>query len=597
MTTAVAPSAGAGSRIPLVRVALLGRPVAARLALAVVAGSLASGAAIGLTATSAWLISKAAEQPPVLDLMVAITAVRFFGISRGVFRYAERLTSHDAAFRVLGRVRGRVYERLEKLAPAGLAEFRSGDLLARLVDDIDGLADIWLRVLLPYLMAGVTAAAAVTLLWYLVPAAGIVLAVSLLLVAFVVPVLSAAVARKAERRIAAVRGQLAAETLEVLAGAQELLVAGATEDRLDCLGEIDSRLAAGESRTSAGIGLGGLLSGLAGGAAVWIGLLAGIAAVRAGSLGGVALAVVVLTPLAVHESVMGLSAAAQHVPGLAAMASRITDVISRPDPVREPATPERLPSGPYGIRARGLRARYPQPAAPERPPEAATRPQAAGGGPEAPPALAMPDIEIGPGERLLVTGPSGSGKTTFAAVLVRFIDPSAGSIELVGRDRSVDLRNLSGDDVRSVICLCEQDPHVFNSTILENVRLARPEATEDEIRLALSRAQLSGWVDSLPDGLETLVGEHGARLSGGQRQRLALARTLLADAPVVVFDEPTEHVDEATAITLTADLLAATAGTTVVMITHRPELIASTGWTARVELASPAPDEGVREPD
>ncbi len=554
---------------PLLRIALTGRPVAGRLALAVLIGAAASGAAIGLTATSAYLISRASEQPPVLDLMVTITAVRFFGISRGVFRYLERVTSHDAAFRVLGRVRGRVYERLERLAPAGLAEFRSGDLLARLVDDVDGLADVWLRVLLPYLMAALTVTGAVLLVWYLVPAAGIALGLSLLFVAFAVPVLTATVARRAERRIAVTRGELAAETLEVLAGAPELLVSGATDGRLACLSEIDSRLAAAEARTSLGTGLGALFSGLAGGAAVWIGLLAGIAAVRAGALDGVALAVVVLTPLAVHESVMGLSAAAQHVPAISSMASRVLEVTSRRDPVVEPARPADLPSGPYGLRIRGLKAAYPgtgDPASPE------------------PPTLEFPDVEVAAGGRLLVTGPSGAGKTTFANLLVRFLDPVAGSIELVGSVRSAELRSLSSDDVRRVICLCEQEPHVFDTTVLENVRLARPTASEADIAMALERAQLGPWIASLPKGLATPVGEHGARLSGGQRQRLALARALLADAPVVVFDEPTEHVDEETAMALTADLLSATRRRTVVMITHRPELIASTDWQARLDI-------------
>ncbi len=200
--------------------------------------------------------------------------------------------------------------------------------------------------------------------------------------------------------------------------------------------------------------------------------------------------------------------------------------------------------------------------------------------------MSFPDAEIGAGQRLLVTGPSGSGKTTFANLLVRFLDPSSGSIELVTPGRAVDLRRLSSGDVRKVICLCEQEPHVFDTTILENVRLARPDASDSEIAAALARAQLSPWIESLPDGLATLVGEHGAKLSGGQRQRLALARALLAESQVVVFDEPTEHVDEETATALTADLLAATAGRTVVMITHRPELIDSAGWDARLELGS-----------
>jgi len=546
-------------------VAGIGRPVFGRMLLAVAAGVAAAGAAIGLTATSAWLISRAAERPPVLYLMVAITGVRAFGISRGALRYSERLASHDAAFRVLSRLRSRAYTRLERLAPSGLAEFRSGDLLARLVEDIDGLADLWLRLLIPYATACVVAAIAVAGVWLLVPGAALALGVSLLFVGFVVPIFTIKVAHRGERRISGARGELAAATLEVLAGAPELLVAGATEARLSDLAAIDRRLAAAEGQTAAGSGLGALLSGLAGGTAVWLGLVAGIAALRADSIDGVVLAVVALTPIAVHEAMTGLSPASQHLPGLAAMAARLLDVTSRPDPVAEPAVPEPLPAGPYGLRTRGLRARYAV---------------------EGRDALVMPDVDLGPGERLLVTGPSGSGKSTFAAVLVRFLEPAAGSVELIGSDRAADIRSLSGDDVRSVVCLCAQDPHIFDTSIAENVRLARPGAGDDDLRAALSAAQLDGWVESLPDGLATMTGEHGLRLSGGQRQRLSLARALLADAPVIVFDEPTEHLDEAMAGTLVADLLAATAGRTVVMITHRPELIGSTTWTARVELGA-----------
>ncbi len=550
---------------PLLSIIRLGRPLTPRLALSVLAGVGAAGAAIGLAATSAWLVSRAAQQPPVLYLMVAITAVRAFGVSRGVLRYLERLAAHDAAFRILGRLRGAAYARLERLAPAGLAEFRSGDLLSRLVDDVDGLADLWLRVLLPYAVAAAAGAGVVIFAWWLVPAAGLVLGVSLLFVAIVVPLLAGAVARHAERGLATARGELATATLDVLAGAPELLVAGATRSRIAALATIDARLAGREARTAAGTGLGAFAAGLASGAAVWLSLLAGIAAVRAGSLDGVALAVVALTPIAAHEMVGGLVPAAQHLPGLAAMARRVTDVLSRPDPVVEPAAPLPLPAGPYGLRLRGLRARY--------------RPDAAD-------ALVVPDVEIGPAERLLVTGPSGSGKSTLAAVLLRFLDPSAGTVELLGPDGAADITRLAGDDVRRVICLCAQDPHLFDTSILENIRLARAGATDEQVRDAVRAAQLATWVDGLPGGLDTPVGEHGARLSAGQRQRLALARALLAKAAIVIFDEPTEHLDEATAVELIGDLLGATAGRTVIMITHRPELIGATGWSATVTLGT-----------
>jgi ABC-type multidrug transport system fused ATPase/permease subunit len=199
------------------------------------------------------------------------------------------------------------------------------------------------------------------------------------------------------------------------------------------------------------------------------------------------------------------------------------------------------------------------------------------------------DFQLRPGERALITGPSGSGKSTLAAVLLRLLDPAAGTVELVGSDGAVDLTRLVEDDARRVVGLCAQDVYVFDTTIAENVRLARPAAHASEVRDALRRARLLDWVETLPQGTDTPVGEHGARLSGGQRQRLGLARVLLAGWPVVVFDEPTEHLDEPEARALTADLLAATAGRTALFITHRPELMAAVSPALTVELGAPAP--------
>ena len=548
---------------PLLRVVRLAGPVRGRLALAILAGVGAAAAAVGLTATSAWLISRAAEHPPVLYLMVAIVAVRAFGVGRGALRYAERLASHDAAFRILAELRADAYRRLERLAPTGLSEYRSGDLLSRLVADIDGLADVWLRVLLPYAVAGIVGGGAVLLVAALVPAAGAGLAVTLLIVAAGAPLAAGLVARRAERRIAPARGHLATAAVELLRGAPELVVAGAAERRLADLAQLDGRVREAEARSAAGSGVGAGVTSLAGGVAVWFALASGIVAVRVGSLGGVALAVVVLTPIAVHELVAGLAPAAQQLPRLGVAAARVAEVLDRRDPVTEPARPAALPAGPYGLRIRGLRARY-----------LADGPDILGG----------VDLDLRAGERALVSGPSGAGKSTLAAVLLRFLDPSGGTIELVGSDGSMEITHLAGDDVRRIVGLCAQDVHVFDTTIAENVRLARPAATDEELWSALRAARLADWVESLPDGLETSVGEHGARLSGGQRQRLGLARALLADWPVIIFDEPTEHLDESAAVQLTVDLLAAAAGRTAIFITHRPELMAALAPDVTLDL-------------
>lgn len=543
----------------LLAILRLGRPVGPRLVLAVLAGSGAGAAAIGLSATSAWLISRAAEQPPVFALLLAVTAVRTFGIGRGVLRYAERLAAHDAAFRVLAELRGTTYARLIRLAPAGLAELRTGDLLSRLVGDVDGLADLWLRVVLPYASVGIVGAGAVLLVGGLVPVAGVVLAISLLGSGVLAPVLATAVARRAEGVVVPARGRLADAVLDLAMGAPELVVTGAAPRALLAAGRVDADMAAAERRAALGTGVGTLVGGLASAAATWLALLAGIAAVRAGNLGGVALAVVVLTPIAAHEAAAPLAGAARGIPGLAASARRVIDILRRPDPVPEPRVPIAVPDGPLGLRATGLRLRYP----------GADRD-----------ALAALDLVVAPGARVVLTGPSGAGKSTFAAACLRFLDPDAGDLGLLTPDGAlVDLRALEGDAVRRAIGLCEQDPHLFDASIADNLRLARPGCPEADLHAALEAAGLGAWVRSLPGGLATPVGEHGLRLSGGQRRRLALARALLADIRILVLDEPTEHLDEVAARRFVADLPAAAHGVTLVVLTHRPELFTGPAWT------------------
>jgi len=515
-----------------------------RLALALLLGSLALGSAVGLMATSGWLISRASQQPPVLYLMVAVTATRAFGIGRAVFRYAERLVSHDAVLRMLADTRVAVWRRLERLAPAGLRSTRRGDLLTRLVADVDALQDYWLRWLLPAGSAVLVSAGSVAFTAWLLPEAGAVLAAGLLTAGIVVPSVTGAVARRAERRLAPARGVLATHTADLLTGTAELTVAGALPVRSAGVRAADSVLTRIASRAATATALGDGLTALVSGLTVTAAALVGAQAVVDGRLSGVTMAVVVLTPLAAFEAVLGLPLAVQYRQRVRRSAERVYEVLDSPEPVREPESPRQAPASPFPLVLRGLAARH------------------AGQGRDA---LAEVDLTLTQGRRIAVVGPSGSGKTTLAQVLLRFLDADTGSYTLGG----VDARALDGDDVRRLVGLCAQDAHLFDSSVRENLLLAKKGANEEELRDALARARLLEWADGLPDGLDTLVGEHGARLSGGQRQRLALARALLADFPVLVLDEPAEHLDLPTADALTQDLLAATEGRTTLLITHR----------------------------
>ncbi|MET9433573.1 thiol reductant ABC exporter subunit CydD [Streptomyces sp. NPDC006551] len=535
---------GHGGRGLFGRVRAMAGELKGRMGLALLLGSLALGSAVGLMAVSGWLISRASEQPPVLYLMVAVTATRAFGIGRAVFRYAERIVSHDAVLRMLAELRVSVYRRLERIAPAGLRRTRRGDLLSRLVQDVDALQDYWLRWLLPVGAALVVGAGSVGFTTWLLPEAGAVLAAGLLAAGVAVPALSGVLARRAERQLAPARGALATTVVDLLRGCAELTVAGALRHRVDKARTADRTLTGIASRQAAATALGAGLSALACGLTVAAAAFAGVQAVRDGRLDGVNLAVVVLTPLAAFEAVIGLPLAVQYRQRVKRSAERVYEVLDAPLPVHEPERAAAPPRSPFPLEVAGLSARH---AGQERD------------------ALTGFALTLEAGRRVAVVGTSGSGKTTLAQVLLRFLDAGAGTYRLGG----VDAAALDGDDVRRFVGLCAQDAHTFDSSLRENLRLARTEASDDDLRAALGRARLLDWVSGLPDGLDTMVGEHGSKLSGGQRQRLALARALLADFPVLVLDEPAEHLDLATADALTDDLLRATEGRTTVLITHR----------------------------
>ena len=543
----------------------LGRTVRGRLALSLLAGIGAAGSAVALTGTSAWLISRAAEQPPILYLMVAIVAVRAFGVSRGALRYAERLPAHDASLRILAAVRSRTYRRLDRLAPAGLADQRSGDLLSRLVADVDSLVDLWPRVVLPIAIASVVCAGTVLVVTALVPLAGVALAATLLVAAVGAPLAGWVVARRAEASIAPARGALSAAALDLLQAAPGARRGGRRRSRAVAPGH--AVVGASARRGPVGDRRRGWRP-----RRVVVERRRGLAGARRRHRGRPGRCDRRCGPGRDRPAPdrdaraggrPGAGRAADHPAPQRGRSPRRRPRPAGPD--RRPTEPAALPAGPFGLRIRDLHARY-----------AGTWPEVLDG----------VHLELGAGERALITGPSGSGKSTLAAVLLRFLDPSGGTVELIARSGPVDIRSLAADDVRRVVGLCAQDAHLFNSTIAENVRLARPGASDDELRRALGRAHLLEWIDTLPDGLDTFVGEAGARLSGGQRQRLELARSILADRPILVFDEPTEHLDEATAAALTEDLLAAAAGRTAIFITHRPELHGGCGAAGHARSGS-----------
>ncbi|HYJ27211.1 MAG TPA: thiol reductant ABC exporter subunit CydD [Nocardioides sp.] len=499
-------------------------------------GALSTASGVALTATAGWLITRASEQPPVLYLMVAIVGVRLFGLARPVLRHAERVLSHDVVLRELAERRARVFADLVPLVPGRLGP-RRGDLLTGVVDDVDALLDDRLRVRQPLATAALVGVGAALLTALVAPVAGAVV----LLVAgsgALAFVLARRGTAAAEPLVVTRRAMLGTRVEELAHGLRELEQWGATDRALDAVREEAAALARAVRRSTRAVAAGTALTSTATG----LGVVAVAALVDPATISPARLALLLLVPLALADAVGGLADAGALSVRARAARERLEGLADTDPAVSDPVAPLTLPDG-HGVVVRGAELGW-----------------------TGRPALALDDLVLRPGEHLGITGPSGSGKSTLAATLVRFIDPVSGEVQLGGTD----LRRLALDDVRRRVGLVDDDPHVFASTVAENVRLARPDADDDEVRAALDRACLGTWVDGLPAGIHTHVGAGRREVSGGERARLALARSLLADPPVLVLDEPTAHLDGPTARAVAAEMLdsAARVGRSILWITH-----------------------------
>ncbi|HZL01663.1 MAG TPA: thiol reductant ABC exporter subunit CydC [Cellulomonas sp.] len=501
-----------------------------RVALSVMLGVLGLGSAVALSAVAAWLIARASQMPPVFELSIATVAVRAFGIGRGVFRYLERLVSHDVALRGMGALRTALFERLAAGRPEATVAVRRGDLLARVGADVDAVGDAVVRGLLPAAVAIVLGLGTVVAMGVLLPAAGISLAACLLLAGVVAPWLAARAARTTERRAVTARASIASVALGLLDDPGALAVQGRIAPELAALRRADAELA---EATDAGAGpaaIAAALGSLAVGVAVLSALLLGIPAVAAGALTPVELAVIVLTPLAAFEATSVLPAAAIQVQRSRAAAARIMALL---DEAEAGVGPDDDTTGSTALVptlvARGLSCAWPG----------------------HPPVVTGLDLDLSPGRSIALVGPSGTGKTTLLLTLAGLLPPHAGTVDLGG----VAVSSLPRETAARGVALTAEDAHVFATSVLENLRVARGDVTPDEALAALSRAGLAGWLDGLPDGVDTRLGTDAQNVSGGERRRLLLARALLAPAPLLLVDEPGEHLDRATADLLVRDLL------------------------------------------
>ncbi|BBY67376.1 thiol reductant ABC exporter subunit CydC [Mycolicibacterium helvum] len=498
--------------MPASEIRALLRPRLPRLVLAIALGSLALGSALALAGVSAWLITRAWQMPPVLDLSVAVVAVRTFGISRGVLGYCERLASHDTALRAAASARSEIYRRLAH-GPADItARLHSGDLLARVGADVDTLADVLVRALVPIGVATVLGVTATAVIAMISPAAAVVLALCLLIAGALAPALAARAVRaqetvarrlQSERDIAAVTALEHAAELRV-AGRLPAVIAHAEQRQRDWGSAIDR--AAAPAAAAAAVPT--LAIGVSAIGAVVVGI--GIAAHTAPT----ALAVLMLLPLSAFEATAALPGAAVALTRARIATQRLTELVptAATMPAVEVVTPARTPE----LRVSDVRAGYP--------------------GSQSGRAVTL---ALQPGARLAITGRSGAGKTALLMTLAGLLPPISGEVTVDG----VPTGSLSESELRSAISYFAEDAHLFSTTVRDNLLVARGDCGDAELTHTLATVGLGDWLGSLPDGLSTVLAGGAAAVSAGQRRRLLLARVLLCPAPIVLLDEPTEHLD------------------------------------------------------
>ena len=519
------------------------------MALGTLSGLLAVASAVGLLALSGWFISAAAFAG-----LTAITAqlfnffhpglgVRFFAIGRTLARYAERIVSHDATFRILQSLRSWFYLHLEPLAPARLMNFRSGDILNRIVADIDALDNLYLRVFSPSVIALLMSILVVGFLWLFDPVISMVTALFLSVAGFCVPLVAFRLGEKCGHDLARNLSDLRIHIVDSLQGMPELLVFGAYHRHLDAVAQRSRALLRSQFRMNQIRGLTEALITLLSGFAVLAALYLAVILVNRNALDGPGMALITLTVLASFEAIVPLPAAFQYLGHTREAGRRLLEIVHSKPQVNFPDLSIDRPRN-IGIRFDKVCFRYFD---------------------KTGWILRDIDFKINPGRRLAVIGETGSGKSTLMHLLVRFRDPDIGCIRLGG----MDIRNFSESDLRRHISIVTQQPHMFNSTLRENLLMARPGADDDELLDALDSAQLLQFVSTLPDGLGTWIGEAAKLLSGGQIRRLAVARAILHDAPVWALDEPTEGLDPVTEAKMMVAIRERTVDRCLLLMTHR----------------------------
>jgi ATP-binding cassette subfamily C protein CydC len=512
-------------------------------------GFITIAAAVGLLSLSGWFISASAlagltlSNAQLFNFFYPSIGVRFFAILRTLCRYTERITAHDATFRVLESLRSWFYKALEPLAPGCLIRFRSGDILNRIIEDIEALDNLYLRVLSPSLTAVLTSLVVTVFLWLFNPWIALTTLAYMLVAGVGIPRAAIKHGTKAGRQLARNSTHLRIQIVENIQGITELLVFGAHRRLLDSVQQNSRELISNQLVMSHIKGISTGLITFFSGMAVITAIYIGVGLVGRDELGGANLALLGFAVLASFEAVWPLPLAYQYLGRTREAARRLMEIIDTTPAVVFGDRHTPAPSD-FELKFDDVRFRYSD---------------------DMPWAVAGMDFEISQGQSLAVLGETGSGKSTMVNLLARFWEPDSGRIMIGGKD----IRSLSESDLRKCMGVVSQHAHMFNMSLRDNLLLARAGASEADLSAALETAQLSDFVNDLPDGMNTRIGESGRLLSAGQARRLAVARLILKDAPLWVLDEPTEGLDIITEQKMMNALYERMAGKTVLMITHR----------------------------
>ena len=514
-----------------------------QVALAVVLGIGTMASNVGLLSVAAYLIAASALQYGLSQLTLPMFLVQIFGISRAAFRYLERLVSHNVTFRLLADLRTWLYGRLEPLSPARLLEHRSGDLLTRIIKDVEELENIYLRAFSPVVVAVAISAITFVTLYVFDPTLAFVTLGFLALAGVGVPLLVSLLTKKLGRRELKLRAELGVRVVDGVQGVQDLLALGRAADQQRRVSDLDQKLGWVQKRMASIGGLQNALNDLTMNLAMVTILILAIPLVNEGGVPAVYLAFLALLTLGSFEAVQPLGTAFQFLGRSLGAGERLFEIADAEPQIADPDKQLPPPTN-HTLEFHYVSFRYAE---------------------DEPPVLQEISFKVEPGGRIAIVGPSGSGKSTLASLALRFWDPTEGAVKL----GSHDVRGYTQEDLRRTIGLVAQETHLFNESLRDNLLLARPDATDSEVESALERAQLIEFVRHLPQGLDTPLGEQGLRLSGGERQRLAIARALLEDAPVLILDEPTANLDPATEHELLAALYESVPERATLVITHR----------------------------